>query len=196
MWLYTVLHICIHTAPIASVTSDSVLQVSWSFKRSNICEIENFYRGTSCTWPFNTITLIMTANKIQQSYTQNIYNEYLYINSTIRCSTYTDTINVSLTIFKILDVKRIFGLPFEKRFALCCLSCLSVCPVCDVAILGPNSWADQDETWHAGRPRPWPHCVRWGPSSRSPKEAQAPNLQPISVAAKWLHGSRCHLVWR
>jgi len=28
---------------------------------------------------------------------------------------------------------------------------------------------DQDETWKAGRPRPWPHCVRWGPSSPSPK---------------------------
>ena len=24
---------------------------------------------------------------------------------------------------------------------------------------------DQDETWRAGRPRPWLHCVRWGPSS-------------------------------
>ena len=21
---------------------------------------------------------------------------------------------------------------------------------------------DQDESWHAGRPRPWQHCVRWG----------------------------------
>ena len=28
---------------------------------------------------------------------------------------------------------------------------------------------DQDETWQAGRPQPWPHCVRWGPSS-SPRE--------------------------
>ena len=28
---------------------------------------------------------------------------------------------------------------------------------------------DQDETWHTGRPRPWPHCVRWGPSSPFPK---------------------------
>ena len=33
----------------------------------------------------------------------------------------------------------------------------------------PNGWTDQDETWHAGRPRPWPHCVRWGPSFPSPK---------------------------
>jgi len=23
---------------------------------------------------------------------------------------------------------------------------------------------DQDQTLHAGRPPPWPHCVRWGPS--------------------------------
>jgi len=42
-----------------------------------------------------------------------------------------------------------------------------VCPVCDVRALWPNGWTDQDETWHAGRPRPWPHCVRWGPSYTS-----------------------------
>jgi len=33
---------------------------------------------------------------------------------------------------------------------------------------------DQDETWHAGRPRPWPHCVRWGPSSPYPTGAEPP----------------------
>jgi len=76
---------------------------------------------------------------------------------------------------------------------------LSVCPVlsvCDVCALWPNSWTDQDETWRAGRPLPWPHCVRWESSCPSPKGAQPPpNFRPISVAAKWLHGSRCHLVW-
>jgi len=50
-----------------------------------------------------------------------------------------------------------------------CLSCLSVC---DVGVLRLNGWTDQDETWLAGRPRPWPHCVRWGSSSPSPKKAQ------------------------
>jgi len=44
-----------------------------------------------------------------------------------------------------------------------------VCPVCNVGVLWPNGWTDQDETWHAGRPRLWPHCVRWGPSSPPPK---------------------------
>jgi len=69
--------------------------------------------------------------------------------------------------------------------------CLS-CPVClDVRALWPNGWTDQYETRQAGRPRPWPHCIRWGPSSSSPK-GHSPQFWPISVAAKWLHGSRCH----
>jgi len=28
--------------------------------------------------------------------------------------------------------------------------CLSVLSVCDVAVLWPNGWMDQDKTWHAG----------------------------------------------
>jgi len=48
-----------------------------------------------------------------------------------------------------------------------CLSCpvLSVCPICDVGAPWPDGCTDQDETSHAGRSRPWPHCVRWVPSS-------------------------------
>jgi len=42
-----------------------------------------------------------------------------------------------------------------------CLSCLFVC---DVSVLWPNGWMDQDSTWCGGRPRPRPHSVRWGPS--------------------------------
>ena len=68
-----------------------------------------------------------------------------------------------------------------------CPVSLSVCPLCDVIVLWPNGWMDQNETWHGGRPRPWPHCVRWGPSSLP---------RPMSVVAKGLDGSRCHLVWR
>jgi len=47
--------------------------------------------------------------------------------------------------------------------------CLSVLSVCNVGVLWPNGWTDQDETWHAGRPRPWPHCVRWDPAPPPPK---------------------------
>jgi len=28
------------------------------------------------------------------------------------------------------------------------------------------------------------------------KKGTAPNFRPMSVVAKWLDGSRCHLVWR
>ena len=87
----------------------------------------------------------------------------------------------------------IFGRPFVKRFALCyrsvvlsvCLSVLSVLSVClsvcDVGVLWPNGWTDQDETWHAGRPRPWPRCVRWGPISPSAKGAEPPPPKKISA---------------
>ena len=70
-----------------------------------------------------------------------------------------------------------FGRPFLKRFALCYRSvvCLSVC---DVRALWPNGSKDQDETWHAGRSRPWPHCGRWGPSCPSPKGTQPPFFGP------------------
>ena len=33
---------------------------------------------------------------------------------------------------------------------------LSVLSVSDVGVLWPNDWTDKDETWHAGRLRPWP----------------------------------------
>jgi len=78
-----------------------------------------------------------------------------------------------------------------------CLSVLSCLSVCDVGVLWPNGFPNQDETRHAGRPRPWPHCVRWGLRSPSHKRAQPPpNFRLISVAAKWLNGSRCYLVGR
>ena len=83
-----------------------------------------------------------------------------------------------------------------KRFALVMLSDRRpVLSVCDVGVLWPNDCTDQDETWQAGRPRPWPHCVRGGPRTPSPK-GHSPNFQPISVIAKLLDGSRCHLVGR
>jgi len=37
-------------------------------------------------------------------------------------------------------------------FVLSCLSLLSV----TLAYMWPNGWMDQNKTWHADRPRPWP----------------------------------------
>ena len=34
---------------------------------------------------------------------------------------------------------------------------------------------DQDATWRGGRPRPRPHCVRWGPSS-PPQKRHSPQF--------------------
>jgi len=52
--------------------------------------------------------------------------------------------------------------------------CLSVLTVCDVGVLWPNGWMDQDATWYGSRPRPRPHYVRWDPAPQ--KGAQQPAL--------------------
>ena len=70
-----------------------------------------------------------------------------------------------------------------------CLSCLSVSLVCNVGVLWANSWIDQDKTWRAGRPRPWPHCFRWGPNCPSPKGAQLPVFgQCVLWPNGWMSG--------
>ena len=63
-------------------------------------------------------------------------------------------------------------------------------------LVWPNGWMDQDATWYNGRPRPGQHCVRCAPSSTSPLCGQQPppKFRPMSVVAKQLDGSRCHLV--
>ena len=65
-------------------------------------------------------------------------------------------------------------------------------------LLWPNGWMDQDGTWHGGEPWYRPHCARWGASSRPQKGGGAPlpNFWPISIVAKRLDASSCHLVWR
>jgi len=101
--------------------------------------------------------------------------------------------DLSFTFICCASFVHFFGRPFIKQFTLCYQTI--VCPVsvlsaCNVGVLWPNGWMHQDETWNAGRPRPWPHCIRWRPSSPSP------NFRPISVVAKRLDGSRCHLAGR
>jgi len=65
------------------------------------------------------------------------------------------------------------------------MSVLSVCNV-RAGLLWPNGGMDQDATWYGGRPRPWSHCVRWGPSSHSPK-GHSPAIFgpcPMSIVVK------------
>jgi len=64
------------------------------------------------------------------------------------------------------------------------LSCLSVC---NVGVLLPNGLMDQDETWHGGKPRPWPHCVIWDPAS-PPQRGTAPIFGPCMLwpQAEWI----------
>jgi len=53
-------------------------------------------------------------------------------------------------IFQLLIIPFFFfGQPFVKRFALCYRTVdlpVSVLSVCDVGVLWPNGWMDEDET--------------------------------------------------
>ena len=64
-------------------------------------------------------------------------------------------------------------------------------------LLWSNGWMDQDITWYGGRPSPRPHSVRREPSSPPKGGTVAPlTFWSMSVVAKQLDGSRCHLVRR
>jgi len=50
-------------------------------------------------------------------------------------------------------------------------------PIFSPCIFWPNGCMDQDAIWYRGRPRPRRHCVRWRPSSPSPKMGRSPPPQ-------------------
>jgi len=49
-------------------------------------------------------------------------------------------------------------------------------PIFGPDLLWPNGWMDYDATWYGDRHRPRRLCVRWGPSSPSPKRGQSPQI--------------------
>jgi len=68
-----------------------------------------------------------------------------------------------------------------------CPVCRSVLSVCNIGVLWPNGWMDQDATWYEDRPRPRPHCFRWGPSS--PRKT-AQHSRP-TLFSPWLLWPNC-----
>jgi len=70
--------------------------------------------------------------------------------------------------------------------------------VSNVGVLWPTGWIDQDETWHAVRPLPWPQCVRWGPSSPVPQTGTAPQFSAHACCgqmAGWIKMPLGREVW-
>jgi len=67
-------------------------------------------------------------------------------------------------------------------------------PIFSPCLLWPNDWMDQGATWCGGRPRPRPHCARWGPCP-FPRKGAHPHFSahvycgkrsPISATAEHL----------
>jgi len=95
------------------------------------------------------------------------------------------------------NFRPIFGRPFVKRFALCYRSV--VCPVMSVLSVtfvhcGQTVGDMKMKVGMQVGLGPG-HIMLDGNPAPPPQRGTAPNFRPISVAAKWLHGSRCHWVW-
>jgi len=71
-------------------------------------------------------------------------------------------------------------------------TCLS-CPVCNVCVLWPNGWIDQDATWCEGKPLSVSHCVRWGRISPTERGTASPPLSRFTGAGSINHSPR--LLW-
>jgi len=73
-----------------------------------------------------------------------------------------------------------------------CTVCLCLsCPVCNVCVLWPYGWTDQDETWHGARPMYRPsHIVQDGDPAPLPKMGaqQSSNFLPMycGQTAGWI----------
>jgi len=92
-----------------------------------------------------------------------------------------DTYQLYTTIMSLLNNHCSFLL---LVFGLCYAT--TVLAVCNVGVLWPNGWMDQDATWYGGRPWPRWHCVRWGPSYPAMERGTAaPTFRPMSTVAKW-----------
>jgi len=89
----------------------------------------------------------------------------------------------------------VFGRPFVKRFALCYQTV--VCHVClSITFVHCGQTVGRIKMKHGTQVGLGPgHIVLDGDPAPPPQRGIAPNFRPTSVAAKWLHGSRCHLVW-
>ena len=70
-------------------------------------------------------------------------------------------------------------------------------PIFGPILLWPNGWMHQDATWH-GASLSLGNFVLDGDTAPSPKMGRSPlpNFRPISIVAKRLDASRCHLVRR
>ena len=114
-------------------------------------------------------------------------------NGTNPCQ-YIDTTRKAIDCATTLPLT-VFGRPFVKQFALCYRSVvLSVCLSVTLVYCGQTVGRIKMELGLQVGLGPG-HTVLDGDPPPSPKGAQPPNFRPISVVAKWLHGSRCHSPW-
>ena len=112
----------------------------------------------------------------------------------ISASPIGETMRQTLTVGCMVAV---FGRPFVKRFALCyhTVVCLSVSLSATLVYCGQTVGRIKMKLGMQIGLGPGHNVLDKDPAPL-PQRSTAPNFWSISVATKWLHRSRCHLVWR
>ena len=148
-----------------------------------------------CSWSFDCYCLVLQFHSL----CSNLCRLGAGL-STIKLETSTPLLLFSCyhhVLGRLAKSTAVFGQPFVKWFTLCyqtvVLSCPVLSPVCDVGVLWPNGWMDQDETWHAGRPCLSPHFVDPAPPPPKGHIPTPPIFRPYMLYG-WLDGFRCHMV--
>jgi len=118
-----------------------------------------------------------------------------------KCCNFCFLLTNTWVIWFSKPISLVFGPPFVKWFALCyqtvvlsvCLSCLSVTLVyCDQMV----GWIKTKLGMAVGLSHPDNTVVDGDPATPSQKGHSPHNFRPMSVVAKRLDASRCHLVRR
>jgi len=118
-----------------------------------------------------------------------------------KCCNFCFLLTNTWVIWFSKPISLVFGPPFVKWFALCyqtvvlsvCLSCLSVTLVyCDQTV----GWIKTKLGMAVGLGHPDNTVVDGDPATPSQKGHSPHNFRPVSVVAKRLDASRCHLVRR
>jgi len=160
--------------------SCTVFKIFWViFRKLKIFPVPRVFVAPIGGWPHRNFSIIFGARKLDQWVIVDVVCAMICFDRTSTWDGRTDTRHCIYRATTASRGKKMHVLQITRRFwaTVCktvrpmlserCPVCLSICLFVTLVYCGQtvDGWMDQDETCHAGRPRPWPHCVRWGSSS-------------------------------
>jgi len=87
-----------------------------------------------------------------------------------------DNVNARSVLYAIGESCEVFGGLLQITVRPMRRDRCPVCSACNVGVLRPNGWTDQDTTWYGGRPRPRGHALWYASSPPTERGTAAPTF--------------------